>query len=284
MGALIKASTKLWLSSLRECMLDALLCSLLPQLPLLLWWWKTRALFAENTFAAWLSPEIRAMSTADVLMTVIFNVAGLWFFLSVLHRQGSRLRGESTKASSRAHALRCLPAATLATLIYTLLLLLALLPVGLAWFASGASENPLSMLTALLFGLLLAAAPLAWISVAACFIYPPIVLDGCGAASAQSMSFRLVRGHWARTAGLLSLATLVCLGVLGSLGSLPFALTAALVSADGGIMTLMRPGWLVFGQLLSTPLMAPLLSLLTAAYLILYEALRSSSSRSFKAG
>jgi hypothetical protein len=284
LGALIKATSKLWLSSLRECMPDALMSSLLPQLPLLLWWWKTRAFFAEHPLTAWLGPEIRIASTSDILIGVIANLAGLWFFLSLLHKQGSRLRGVALHGSSLTHALRCLPAATLATLIYTLLLLLALLPVGLAWLVGGSSDNPMVLLVSLLLGLLVSAAPLAWVSIAACFVYPPIVLDGCGAWSSLWTSFRLVRGRWVLSAGLLSLFTLICLGILGTLGSLPFAVTAAVVGADGELAALMRPGWLIFGQLLTTPLMAPLLSLLTAAYLVMYEALRRSSDQIFNSG
>jgi hypothetical protein len=56
------------------------------------------------------------------------------------------------------------------------------------------------------------------------------------------------------------------------------------VGADGELAALMRPGWLIFGQLLTTPLMAPLLSLLTAAYLVMYEALRRSSDQIFNSG
>ena len=42
---------------------------------------------------------------------------------------------------------------------------------------------------------------------------------------------------------------------------------------EGG-SALLRPGWLVFGQLLSAPLMAALLPLATAGYSVCYEELR----------
>lgn len=274
-GALVQASFHLWLASLRASFRDGLMVSLLAQLPLLPWWWSTRGPFSQDPLQAWLDPSVRQTSAAMLAFGLLMNLASLWFLLSLLRRQGLLARGQALGMErSLEYAWRRLPAALLATATYCGLSLLALAPVGLAFGFGLAGDDALRLLLALLVGLLLAAVPLAWVSIAAAFIYPPILLDGHGGWSAQQLSFRLVRGHWVRCASVLSLAMLAGLGILGVVGAAPFLLTGAIVVADDGMQALLRPGWLVFGQLLSTPLMALLLPLVTATYLVCYEDLK----------
>ena len=283
-GALVQASFRLWFASLRTSFRDALMASLLAQLPLLPWWWSTRELFSQDPLQAWLDPSVRQTSAAGLVFGLLMNLASLWFLLSLLRRQGLLARGQETGMErSLEYAWRRFPAALLATLTYCGLSLLALAPVGLALVYGLAGDDPLQLLLALLIGLLLAAAPLAWVSIAAAFIYPPILLDGHGGWSAQQLSFRLVRGHWARCASVLSLAMLVSIGLLGIVGAAPFLLTGAFVTAGDGLQALLRPGWLVFGQLLGAPLMALLWPLVTAAYLVCYEDLRLRHSGALNA-
>lgn len=283
LGALIQASWKLWLMSLRSCLLDAFMLSLLPQLPLLLWWWQTRPRFAEQPWFTWLEPDLWSFGVSALVSNVVVNLIALGFLLAVLHRQGMILRGGSSGTSSRARALTCLPAASVASLIYAVLLAASLLPTGLAWFVGQQGADPLFLLFALLIGLIISAVPLAWVSIAACWIYPPILLENESAVAATRISLRLVRGNWARCAVLLSLFTLIVLGILGVVGAAPFAITASIVMANEGISALARPGWLVFGQLLSTPLTAACVPLMTAAYMVLYEELRAPRTRSLSA-
>lgn len=271
-GALVQASFRLWFASLRTCFRDALMASVLAQLPLLPWWWSTREMFSNNPLQAWLDPSLLQTDAVGLAFGLLTNVASLWFLLALLRRQGLLARGQDLEMErSLEYAWRRLPAALLATLTYCGLSLLALAPVGLALGYGLGGDDPLQLLLALLIGLLLAAVPLAWVSIAAAFIYPPILLDGHDGWSAQQLSFRLIRGHRARCASVLSVALLASLGVMGVVGAVPFLLTGAIVMAGDGFQALLRPGWLIYGQLLSAPLMALVLPLVTAAYLICYE-------------
>lgn len=274
-STLVQASFALWLASLRPTLPHALAASVLSQLPWLPWWWNTRELFLDNPLMAWIAPGLFRPGPAGFAFGALATVASLLFFLALLRRQGLIARGRGQDEDpDLAFATRRLPAALLASLTYAGLTLLALAPVGVAVLAGYGSDDPLLPLIALLAGLLVCAAPLAWVSIAAAFIYPPILLDGHGGLSAQRLSFRLVRGHWALSAGLVSLTLLAYLGILGTLGAVPFVVTGALAVAFDSATALLRPGWLVFGQLLSTPLMALLLPLATAGYSVCYEELR----------
>lgn len=274
-GSLIQASFHLWGVSVRPVFRDAVLASLFSSLPLLPWWWVTRAQFADNALYAWIDPAVRQPGAFELIAAALLSVVSLWFFLSLLRRQGLLARGQDDHpTASPRFAWQRLPAALLASLSYCALTLLAMAPIGMAMLLGLASDDPLMPLLALLIGLLLSAAPLAWVSIAACFIYPPILLDGLGGLAAQRLSFRLVSGHWTRCAGVLSIVTLIVIGLLGVVGALPFLITAAIAVASGGMEALLRPGWLVFGQILTAPLMALLLPLMTAGYLVCYEDLR----------
>ncbi len=273
-GELILASGRLWLASLRFIWREALLASFLPVLPLLLWWWSKRSRFDGAVPEAWLDPGLWQFDAFGLVLTLTTNILGLGFWLIIMQRQGLLARGLGDQIQGAESAWRHLPQALVASVSYTVLMLLALAPVGVAaWFGS-VGEEPILALLYLLIGLLLATVPLTWVSIAAVFIYPPILLDRCGGLAAQKWSFRLVRGHWVRCAGLLSLTMFTSLGLLGTVGALPFALTGIAAFAEAGPDALLRPGWLVFGQLLSTPFAAVCLPLATAGYMVCYEDLR----------
>lgn len=274
-STLVQASFALWFASLRPTFVNALMASVLSQLVWLPWWWSTRDRFVESPLMAWAAPDLFLPNWSSATLGGLCLLVSLLFFLAMLRRQGLIARGrEDDNTSDIRIALQRFPAALLATLTYTALLLLALLPVGMAWLIGSGSIDPFVLLVALLIGLLVCAAPLAWISIAASFIYPPVLLDGHDGWSAQRLSFRLVKGRWALSAGLVSLTMLAYFGILGMLGLVPFLMTGALVVALDGLTALLRPGWLVFGQLLCTPLMALLLPLCMAGYSVCYEELR----------
>lgn len=274
-GALIQSSFALWFASLRPTFLHALWFSLLSQLPWLGWWWNTRERFVENPLMAWIEPSLFSPTLAGTVSATLATLASLLFFLAMLRRQGLIARGqEDEETTDLAFATRRFPAALLASLTYTGLTLLALAPVGVAVLVGQGSDDPLVLLQALLVGLLVCAVPLAWVSIAASFIYPPILLDRQTALSAQRLSFQLVRGHWPLAAGLVSLPLLAYLGILGTVGAVPFTITGVLAASMDGASALLRPGWLVFGQLLCAPLMALLLPLATAGYSVCHEELR----------
>lgn len=274
-SALVQSCFVLWFTSLRPVFWPALATSLVTQLPWLPWWWSTRGKFIDDPLMAWIEPDLFRPGWFGGAFAALMALASLLFLLVLLRRQGLMARGLAvTQDAGLGFALHRFPAALLASLSYTVLMLLALTPVGVALLIGFGSDDPMRLLLALLFGLLLSSLPLAWVSVAAAFIYPPILLDGHNGLSAQHMSFRLVRGYWVLSAGLMSLTLFAYLGILGIVGILPLLFTGGLVVMLDGINALMRPGWLVFGQLLTVPLMALLLPLATAGYSVCYEELR----------
>lgn len=279
-GALVMASFRLWLASLRRVWWPALAAAILPLLPSLAWWWSTRGRFDTIDPEAWMDPGLWLPGLPGWAFIALTNLLSLWAMLVVIQHQGLLARTGGTTVRTAGPAWPQLLHALLASCSYTVLLLLALAPVWAALLLGRLAADPLFTLLYLLIGLLLAAVPLAWVSIAAAFIYPPILLDGRTALAAQRLSFDLVRGHWARSAGLVSLTTFAALGLLGAVGTLPFLLTALMASVAGGIEALMRPGWMIFGQLLGAPFSAAFLPLATAGYLVCHEDLRLRRSGS----
>lgn len=271
-GALVQDSFMLWFSSLRAVLWPALAYSLSTQLPLLPWWWDTRAAFAHEPLRAWLDPGIFRTEPAVLLFDLLVTVAGLGFLLVVLERQGRMARGLAPGAGWGI-GWRALPAALAATLAYLALNALALAPVAAAWFWGAAQDDALILLLALLVGLLVSAAPLAWVSIAAGFFYPAIVLDGAGPLASLRESLRRVRGHWVPAASLVSLTLLAFLGILSTVGLVPLAAAGGVALWLDSPNGLLRPGWLVWGQIATAPLMALSLPLATAGYLVAYEEL-----------
>lgn len=275
-STLVRDCFTLWLACLRPVFWPALGYSVASQLPWLPWWWRSRALFEHDPLRAWIAPGLFRPDWLVGGFGLLMMLVALFFALAMLRRQGLIARGlqQQTPAGDLAAAWRAFPASLLATISYLLLMLLALVPVLIGGWFGQYHDEPMVLLLALLLGLLVSAVPLAWVSIAACFIYPPILLDGHSGLSAQRASFHLVKGHWRLTAVLVTLATLAFWGLLGVVATLPLMLTGAIAFALEGLPALLRPGWLVWGQLLSAPLMALLMPLATAGYWVAYEELR----------
>ncbi len=271
-GALVQASFRLWWVGLRPTLWPAMAYSLLSLAPWLPWWWVTRARFAHEPLRGWLTPNLFHADIGVLAFGAAATLASLPCALVLLERQGRIARGLAPGAGV-GNALRALPAALLATLGYLVLNLLALVPVLAAWFWGVAQDDPMALLLALLVGLLLAAAPLAWVSVAAGFFYPALLLDGAGAMASLRESFRRVRGHWTLAAGLVSLMLLVFFGIYGTLGMVPLAMAALLAVWLDGAEALLRPGWLVWGQFAGAPLLALSLTVVSAGYVVVYDEL-----------
>ncbi len=271
-GELVQASFALWFASLRPVLWPALAYSIASLLPWLPWWWATRARFEEAPLHAWIEPGVFHPDAFTLAFGLVATLASFLFLLMLMERQGRMARGLAPGAGL-GNAARALPAALLATLAYLALNVLALAPVGAAWFWGVAQDDALALLLALLVGLLLAAVPLAWVSVAAGFFYPAIVLDGMGAMGALRESVRRVRGHWVLAAGLVSLLLLAFLGIFSTVGAIPLIGAGMIAVWLDGPAALLRPGWLVWGQLAMAPLLALTLPLATAGYLVAWEEL-----------
>ena len=66
---------------------------------------------------------------------------------------------------------------------------------------------------------------------------------------------------------------LAFLGILSTVGLVPLAAAGGVALWLDGPNGLLRPGWLVWGQIATAPLMALSLPLATAGYLVAYEEL-----------
>lgn len=285
-GTLIRASFMLWRHSLRSTFWPALAYGLLSQLMLLPW------LHNNPYWLPGITPEFVRQHTSNLHvlldavqmpsgvqqleldgltlgMAALGNLLALPFFLVVIQRQMQCVRGRIERpAPSWAVALRGALPVLLASLIYLLLNLLALAPLGLAWWLGLGSDEISWRLILILIGLLLSAAPLAWISIAACFYIPPILSEGVGPWAAVRQSIQQVRGRWIVCATLLTVTLLCWVGIYSAAASLPTLLTASIAILREDLFALLRTDWMVWGQLLSTPLLAATLPLLSAAYVV----------------
>lgn len=290
---LLGDSFRLWLCSLRPGFLPALLYSLLSQLALLPWIWHNPVWIETGRLQQWRQrpPDLSlalqewpalqlGLEPLTLSLTVLGHVLALPCLLRLMQRQLLIARAQAPgPGQDLPRLLQRLPAALLASLGYLMLNLLALAPLWLALALAFGSDGrvpaePLGPLLLILTGLLLSAAPLAWISIAACFFCPPILLDRSGPRQALRESLRLVRGHWGLSALQLNLALLAFLGLYSTLSTLPLLLTGSAALLMHGWPALLHTGWLAWGQLLSAPLLALSLPLLTASYVLCFEELR----------
>ncbi|MCX7555319.1 hypothetical protein OS187_00475 [Xanthomonadaceae bacterium JHOS43] len=273
-GTLVQGCFLLWFASLRTTVWPAFGYSLLSQWALLHWWWQTRDIFSDSSARIWLSPATWAPNASAWAIAIATNLAALVCLMVMIRRQGLMARAENEHPDrSITISLKRFGTMLLASLGYLLLNLVALAPLVIAWWL-GLGAELLTRLMLVLAGLLLCMVPLAWMSVAASLYAAPILLDEASARSALRESFRLVRHHWVLTASLMTLGILAWSGIYGTIGTVPLTVTAAIAYANGGIDALLRPGWLVWGQMLSVPLMALTLPLLTATYVECVEELR----------
>lgn len=277
-GALLEDSFKLAFASFKPLFWLCFWFNLVAQLPMLWWWWRTRAVFEGSDWRAWLESPTLVWKASDTWVTVVTLLVSFLFSFAAAYRMARIGRGDDPGFSaSLSRMWRMFPGSLVLVAIYCGLMVLCLLPVAAAmWLVPGGEslDAMMSLLLALLVALLLVAAPLGWVSIAAAFALPAWWLDGDDVITAQMRSFRLVRGHWVSSASVITLPMLAWLGLISVVGMLPLTVTGGVAFALDGWVALMRPGWLVWGQLLSTPLLALLMPLCFAGWLVCYEDLR----------
>jgi hypothetical protein len=275
---LLDASFKLAFASWKPVFWLGFWFNLAMQLPFVWWWWNTRGLFAADGWRAWLDPDVFEWDAGLTWSSVVALVASVACMNAILVRMGALMRrGDIDSSGSIAKAIRTLPGGLALVLLYLGLLVACLLPVIVAWFVVPVGDDPdwqLPRLLAVLVALILVAVPLTWMSIAAAFALPAFLLDDEPVLAAQRRSFARVRGNWTRSAALVTVPMLAWMGLVSVVGSAPLGLAASAVLALDGWGALVRPGWLVLGQLLSTPVLALLTPLCFAGWLVCYEDLR----------
>lgn len=200
----------------------------------------------------------------------------------LLVRQAAIARGaDPGLAAAARRGLARTPATLVAWLLYTLIVVALALPfvalvLGAFWLSLGAGPALLLLAVAMvLVGGLLASVPLAWAGVA--FGFAPFVAaleDRAGPLHAQLRSMRLLRGHWWRSAAVVSMPLLIYLGAGGTVSSLLLMFCGMLAYAVGGWAGLFDPAWLLWSQLLAIPLQAVLLPLAFAGGVVMFDDLR----------
>jgi hypothetical protein len=127
--------------------------------------------------------------------------------------------------------LLALLATALITLVLTLVgLAIPLIPV-VALAVAGAPA--LAVIPAGVLGTVLAIAAAIWIFVSYAFATPAVVLEGRGVIAALTRSYRLIKGAWWRTFGLLILTQLIA-GLIGGAVQTPFSGAAFFVLVAEG--------------------------------------------------
>ncbi len=279
-GAQLEASFKLALASWKPLFWLCFWLNGLAQLPLLGWWWRTREVFAVKDLRALLNLDVQALAfnASDGALALVAMAVSLWFSIAATYRMACIARGDDPGFSaSLATAARKFPGSLVLMVIYFALLAVCLLPVAAAWWlvpGGDFMDALMPRLVAMLLALLVVSVPLGWVSVAAMFAAPAFWLDGDGVIAAQWRSFQLVRGNFLCSASVVTATMLAWLGFISLAGTIPLTLTASITMAADGWLGLLRPGWLVWGQLLSTPLLALFTPLCFAGWLVCYEDLR----------
>lgn len=301
-GPLIEASFALWLRSWKATLGAGLaygIASLLPALALkdamrsmLL---GTVAILASDLMPVSLPFPLPSTDPGTVLDDVLAHLAAPqpWLLLALallamvaaatllmVRQQRVLLGADAGGTQALRLALRRTPATVGAWLIYTLALLglaLPFLAVTLGAMLLGLGASPALLLVALaivLFGGLLASVPLAWASVALGFAPLVTALEAEGALRAQMRSLRLVRGHWWRSAVVVSTPLLIYVGASGMLSSLLLMLCGGIVVLRDGWIGLLTPDWLLWAQALALLPQAALLPLASSGAVVMFEDLR----------
>jgi hypothetical protein len=216
---------------------------------------------------------LAAPSTLGLVgLALLFGLYGITGLL--LRQQRIALGQDRGLGDAAVAALRHLPAAFAAWLVYGLAMLACVaLLFGFAvplffWAFDLGLVGLLALLVLFLFGSVLLSVPLVWASVV--FGYAPVLaaLDGRGPFAAHAASARLVRGHWARAATLMTVPLLVYLGVGGTLSSTVYTVLGLAVFSAGGMQAVLDGGWLAWGQGLAAVPMALALPLACAGFLV----------------
>lgn len=214
------------------------------------------------------SPATLALSAAALLLALYGATAAM------IRLQRVALDDDRGLAETALAALRHLPAAFAAWLVYGLAMLAcAALLLGFAvllflWAFDLGLGGLLVLLVLFVFGSALLSVPLVWASVA--FGYAPVLatLDGRGPFAAHAASARLVRGHWARAATVMTVPLLVYLGVGSTVSSTVYTLLGLAVFSSGGVPALLEGSWLAWGQWLAAVPMAFGLPLAFAGFIV----------------
>ncbi len=294
-GAQIESAFALWLASARATFPFALLYAVAGLLPALTLGDLSRRLLevgsniAISAFVPWL-PEPRnetpmallrdiwawLTSPSTLVVIAISILLAIFALAAVLHRQHRIAAGDDPGllGSARIAAKRT-PMTTLAGLLYSAIIVITTLPigalaVGLFLLALQVADfaTLFVLLAAFLLGALLLSIPLAWASVAFGFAPVLCVVDGSGPFAALRRSAQLVRGHWVPAATVVTVPTLIYLGIGSTVSSLTLVAAAGIAYLVGGFAALLDGGWLFWAQLLGAAPMALALPLLTAGFVV----------------
>ena len=302
-GPLIEASFRLWQRSWAQTFWFGVLYGIASLLPGVLLAGLTREVMMHSVAIivdmAPAKPAWAALLPSSDPMALVERVLGqlrdpmLWLVVgasavlvvyattALLVRQaGIERNADAGLRGSVLVGLRRTPATLLAWLLYTAIVLATAIPFffltfGALWFSLGATPSVvLMLLVVILFGGLLSSVPLAWASIA--FGFSPFVtaLEDHGPLRAQGRSMRLVRGHWWRSAMVVSMPLLICIGIVSTVSSLLMLLCGTVAYLWGGWVALFDPGWLFWSQLLGVPLQAPALTLAFAGGVVMFDDLR----------
>jgi hypothetical protein len=272
-GAQVEAVFALWRASAIPLLGASVLytaAGLLPLLTLgpmraaLLDFASTSALASATPFASAPDPAAvagaaRAWATSPATWAVFAAclVLGIAAVTAMLVRQAAIAGGTTGGFGAMARsALARLPAALGAWLGYFAVMALATAPIGAALAAffllalqAQSIDAVLAWMAAACAAALLLSVPLAWASVAFAFAPVAASVDGDGPLASLARSVRRVRGHWVRSATLLTLPWLVYLGLSGALSSLAMLVAMAVAYARGGLGAVFAAEWLGWAQL-----------------------------------
>lgn len=297
----VEATFSLWRASVRAVYPFALLYALAGCLPAffmgdlhrrVLVTLRDFALFALNPNAV---PALDPSALTDALVAW-FGLPSSWLVLGgsallgltgitalMIRQHDIALQRDRGFATTARTALARLPAALAAWAGYLALMLVAMLPIGaLAWavwalVADSGLAGLLLLLLAFVAGSALLSIPLVWASVAFALAPVAATLAGTGPVAAQIVSARRVRGHWMRTATLLTLPMLIYLGAASTVSSVATPIAAGIAYALGGTAAVLAGEWMSWMQLACAVPMAALLPLAFAGMVVAWEDGKASS-------
>ncbi len=231
--------------------------------------------YLEQTVSGLHTPAVIA---ADLLFWLIILVV----YGALLAQQSAVMRGDEplSLAGSLASAGRRLPQMLLGGILFALILaaVVLLAGAGVAWLygrlgAHAHAEIPsLSVISAVIFGVLALVIAAAYLSVRLEFWLPAIFAEGCGGAAALGRSWRLVKGHWWHVTAVTFVASIIIwilsLAIGGTAGLIVGVFGAhGLGAADILYRVRLGAGIATIARVVTMPL-------LTAVWLAIYHDLR----------
>lgn len=196
----------------------------------------------ETVDTASLTAVLGAAWPALVVSAVVTLIATT-FLTGVLTVVVSRaVLGEEISAGEAwAHARPRLPALVAVTLVSLMLAVgVVVVAVGAALLAIGTgASDPAAVGAGVLAGLG-AGVVATWVYIRLALAAPAVVLERRTAAAALGRSWRLVKGSWWRTFGVIALVTVIATALAGIL-AVPFSVLAELLNGTGGVATGLGP-------------------------------------------